>query len=107
MLPICPFCQLDAARVCLENWAGQSLRDRFFDALHCSVLHEIVRCRLERAERLLRESELPMTRVVVGSGLSSVKAMSRGFRQHEQYSPWEYPKAHRKGNWHAPQDPGI
>ena len=65
----------------------RSLERRFFRATGKSILGELTRCRLERAQRLLRETNLPVYRVATESGFGSVKAFSRAFHLAEACSP--------------------
>jgi len=65
----------------------RSLERRFSRATGNSILGEITRCRLERAQRLLRETNLPVYRVAAESGFGSVKAFSRAFQLVEACSP--------------------
>ena len=65
----------------------RSLERRFFRAIGNSILGEITRCRLERAQRLLRETNLPVYRVATESGFGSVKAFNRAFHLAETCSP--------------------
>lgn len=76
----------------------RTLERRFVEAIGRSIHDEITRCRLERAKRLLRESESPMSGVAVASGFPNVKPMVRAFRQFENCSPWEYRKASQGEN---------
>jgi LacI family transcriptional regulator len=59
----------------------RTLERRFARALGRSILSEITRCRLDRAKRLLLETDLPVQRVASGSGFGSVKTFNRAFRQ--------------------------
>jgi len=65
----------------------RTLERRFFRAVGSSVLGEITRCRLDRAKRLLCETNLPVYRVASKSGFGSVKAFKRAFRLAESRSP--------------------
>jgi AraC-like DNA-binding protein len=65
----------------------RTLERRFFRAVGSSVLGEITRCRLDRAKRLLCETNLPVYRVASASGFGSVKAFKRAFRLAESRSP--------------------
>jgi len=65
----------------------RSLERRFLRATGRSILGEITRCRLERAQQLLRETNLPVYRVAAESGFGSVKAFSRAFHLAESCSP--------------------
>jgi LacI family transcriptional regulator len=61
----------------------RTLERRFARAIGHSILSEVLRCRLERAKRLLLETDLPVHRVAAGSGFGSVKAFNRAFRRSE------------------------
>lgn len=55
-----------------------------------SVLDEIIACRFNRAERLLRETELPIRTVVDLAGFGSLENMRRVFVKRTQLSPADY-----------------
>lgn len=57
----------------------RTLERRFILALGRSPLKEIARCRVERAKRLLLETELPHHRVAAAAGFGSLKAFNRTF----------------------------
>jgi LacI family transcriptional regulator len=59
----------------------RTLERRFFRALGRSIHAEITRCRLERAKRLLLETDLPSHRVAMGAGFGSIKTFNRVFRR--------------------------
>lgn len=59
----------------------RTLERRFFRALSRSIGSEISQCRLERAKRLLIETDLPSNRVAAGSGFGSIKTFNRVFRR--------------------------
>ena len=65
----------------------RTLERRFSRTVGSSVLGEITRCRLDRAKRLLRETDLPVYRVASESGFGSIKAFNRAFRLAERRSP--------------------
>jgi len=71
--------EVGVSRRCLER--------RFSRATGGSILGEITRCRLQRAQRLLRETNLPVYRVATESGFGSIKAFRRAFRLAETCSP--------------------
>ena len=74
----------------------RTLEQRFADAIGRSIHDEITRCRLERAKRLLRESDAAMSEVAVAAGFPNLRPMVRAFRQQERCSPWEYRKSRGK-----------
>jgi len=61
-----------------------------------SVLDEIIRCRLNRAERLLRETDLPVKTVVSLAGFGSAENMRRIFLSKLGYSPADYRSHHAR-----------
>lgn len=63
------------------------------------VLSEIVRCRFIRAERLLRETELPIKTIVSLAGFGSAENMRRLFMAEVSMSPREY----REAKTHRPK----
>jgi LacI family transcriptional regulator len=76
--------QTDLARTSVER--------RFRQATGRSILEEITRRRLERATRLLAETDLPMQRVAAIAGFSQLRAMNRAFHTHQRCTPWQYRK---------------
>jgi LacI family transcriptional regulator len=61
----------------------RTLERRFADVMGRTVLEEITRCRLERAKRLLLETDMPVYRVAPLSGFSSAKNLIRVFQLSE------------------------
>ena len=59
----------------------RTLERRFFSALGRSISSEITQCRVERAKRLLLETDLPSCRVAAGAGFGNVKTFNRVFRR--------------------------
>lgn len=59
----------------------RTLERRFFRALGRSIHSEITHCRVERAKRLLLETDLPSHRVAAGAGFGSIKTFNRVFRR--------------------------
>jgi LacI family transcriptional regulator len=59
----------------------RTLERRFSRALGRSINSEITQCRLERAKRLLLETDLPSYRVAAGAGFGSIKTFNRVFRR--------------------------
>jgi LacI family transcriptional regulator len=90
----------------IKNYAGRSisvsdaveqarvsrrtLERRFSRALGRSISSEITQCRLERAKRLLLETDLPSHRVAVGAGFGSIKTFNRVFRRATGVSPQRF-----------------
>jgi LacI family transcriptional regulator len=65
----------------------RTLERRFLRALGRSVNSHITQYRLERAKRLLLETDLPSHRVAIGAGFGSVKTFNRVFRHAAGFSP--------------------
>jgi LacI family transcriptional regulator len=61
----------------------RTLERRFASMIGHSILSEVIHCRLERAKRLLLETDLPVYRIAAGSGFASVKTFNRSFRRAE------------------------
>jgi len=57
----------------------RTMERRFTRAVGRSILQEITRCRLDRAKRLLMETELPVHRVATSSGFPSIQTINRNF----------------------------
>ena len=72
------------------NVVRRTLERVFMKETGHSVHTELMKCRLERARRLLAETQVPIKAVAVASGFSSVSNMSRVFRRELQQSPTEY-----------------
>lgn len=69
------------------NVSRRTLERRFFRALGRSVSSVITQYRLERAKRLLLESDLPSHRVAVESGFGTTKTFNRVFRRAVRITP--------------------
>ena len=81
----------------------RSLERRFHDRLGRTVLDEIIRCRVERAARLLRDTDLPIRAVASMAGFPSADNMGRAFRRETGLSPREFRrKAHQDHPRRAP-----
>jgi LacI family transcriptional regulator len=65
----------------------RTLERRFYGALGRSIASEITRSKLERAKRILRETNLPSHRVAAAAGFGSVKTFNRVFRFSEGMPP--------------------
>ena len=61
------------------------------------VLDEITRCRLNRAERLLRETRLPVQHIVSLSGFGTAEQMRLQFHARHQRSPAQFRKSNMEG----------
>jgi LacI family transcriptional regulator len=65
----------------------RTLERRFARVLGRSISSAITQCRLERAKRLLLETDLPSYRVAVGAGFGTIKTFYRVFRRAAGVSP--------------------
>lgn len=70
--------------------ARRSLERRFQQLLGHTILEEIMRCRIERARRLLESTDLPLKAVAFAAGFSSAERFSKVFRRAERMPPAEY-----------------
>jgi LacI family transcriptional regulator len=68
----------------------RSLERRFMTAMGHSILEQIVRCRLDRAKRLLLETDLSIECIAAAAGFSATKRMTHAFRQLEGTLPHLY-----------------
>ena len=68
----------------------RTLERHLLSARGRSALDEIIECRFNRAERLLRETELPIKTVVNLAGFGSLENMRRVFVKRRQLSPADY-----------------
>ncbi len=59
----------------------RTLERRFLAARQHTTLIEILNCRISRAERMLRETHLPIRRIAHATGFTSPTHLSRTFRQ--------------------------
>jgi transcriptional regulator GlxA family with amidase domain len=57
--------------------SARSLERRFHEALHRTVRDELFRCRLDRAHRLLRDTDRSIPDIALASGFSSHDALNR------------------------------
>ncbi len=57
--------------------SARSLERRFHEALHRTVRDELFRCRLDRAHRLLRDTDRSIPDIALASGISSHDALNR------------------------------
>lgn len=72
----------------------RSLERRFRAAVGHAIHDEIVRCRLERAKRLLVATDLSLKEVASASGFSNADTLGRAFRRAERITPVEYRRVH-------------
>jgi LacI family transcriptional regulator len=75
----------------------RELERRFARQLGRSPHAEIRRAQIERAKRLLAETDLPMSQVAAAAGLKESKRLSAVFRQEMDISPTEYRRRFRVG----------
>jgi AraC-like DNA-binding protein len=68
----------------------RSLERRFHSAVGHGIHEEIVRCRVERAKRLLLATELSLKEVAAAAGFSNADSLGRTFRQSEGVTPLEF-----------------
>jgi AraC-like DNA-binding protein len=68
----------------------RTLERRFGATLNRTVLEEVTRCRFNRAERLLRETDLPVKTVVYMAGFGRAENMRQAFAKQTQISPRAY-----------------
>jgi LacI family transcriptional regulator len=73
----------------------RSLERRFAAAIGHPLLAELTRCRLDRAKRLLLETDLSIERVADAAGFSATKRMTHAFREFENTLPHLYRQMHK------------
>jgi LacI family transcriptional regulator len=77
--------------VCARMGTSRRTLERRFQENHGrGVSHEIASCRLNRAARLLAETDLPVYRVAEASGFGSVQPMLRLFQKRIEMTPAQY-----------------
>jgi AraC-like DNA-binding protein len=74
----------------------RSLERRFHRVLGHTILDEIARCRVERAKRLLLETDLPLKQVAYIAGFPTSQCMTKAFHREECLSPTDYRREHRR-----------
>jgi len=74
----------------------RTLERRFRSALGCSLYDELMRCRIERAKRLLRETNLPAYRVAEAAGFGNIQPMMRLFRRELGCTPLDWRRLARE-----------
>lgn len=85
--------QLNVAEVAEHLGISRRTLERAFVARNLpGVLDEITRCRLNRAERLLRETQLPIQHIVSLSGFGTAEQMRLHFHARHGISPGAYRK---------------
>jgi AraC-like DNA-binding protein len=75
----------------------RTLERRFQQSIGHSIVEEIINCRMNRAKRLLEETELPVKVVAYLSGFPSTERMRVAFVRREQISPGRYRRRARQG----------
>jgi AraC-like DNA-binding protein len=75
----------------------RTLQRHFQEAVGHSIMEEIIRCRLNRAKRLLEETEMPMKAIAYLAGFSSQQRMRIAFTQRENVSPRVFRQRARRG----------
>ena len=75
----------------------RKLERHFRAALGRGVLDEIVNCRYSRAERLVRETDLPLKSIVGLAGFGGMENMRRVFLARAGHSPAAHRQSPRKG----------
>jgi AraC-like DNA-binding protein len=88
----CPMSVNDIARQLPVT--RRTLDRRFAESVGHSVLEEINTCRLSRAKRLLKATDLPVKIVAHLAGFSSAERMRVAFVEHEQTPPLAYRRKH-------------
>lgn len=76
----------------------RTLERRFRQAVGHTVMEEIIRCRLNRAKRLLEETDMPMKTVALLAGFSSEQRMRIAFTQREHLAPLQFRRRLRGSN---------
>jgi AraC-like DNA-binding protein len=74
----------------------RTIERRMSDAVGRSVLEEIQACRLSRAKRLLRETDLAVKTVAYLSGFGSVERLRLGMLKSEKCAPGDFRRAARR-----------
>lgn len=68
----------------------RTLERRFQQSVGHSIIEEVIRCRLNRAKRLLQETEIPVKAVARLAGFPSEQRMRTAFAQREHTSPLRF-----------------
>jgi LacI family transcriptional regulator len=77
----------------------RTLQRRFREAVGHGIMQEIMRCRLDRARRLLSETDLPIPEVARRSGFSSRERFWSIFHKREKCPPLEFRRLARTPDW--------
>ena len=83
-----PISVADVARI--ATISRRQLERRFEQALGRSMHEEILRCRIDRARRLLSDTDLTLAQVAIASGFRSATYFSVAFAQHSHATPGVY-----------------
>ena len=73
----------------------RSLEIRFERAMGRTLHREICRVRLERAKRLLQETDLPLDKVAAGAGFNTASYLTQVFKKHIDMTPAQYRRSNR------------
>lgn len=76
----------------------RTLERRFRLAFGCGILDEIIKCRFSRAERLVRETDLPFKSILGLAGFAGMENMRRVFLARTGYSPAAYRQTLRRSS---------
>ncbi|MEL7498417.1 MAG: AraC family transcriptional regulator [Planctomycetota bacterium] len=83
-------------RVSIDKIAKQigvnrrTLERRFRDKLGRTILQELVNCRIQRAKRMLRDTQVPIKYVAYAAGFSSLSNLCKVFRREVDTTPGDY-----------------
>jgi transcriptional regulator GlxA family with amidase domain len=88
---------LGVAEVAEQLGVSRRSLERAFAAAGLGVLEEITRCRLNRAERLLRETQLSVQHIASLAGFGTVEQMRLRFHACHGCSPATFRKAAHDG----------
>ena len=81
----------------------RTLARHFLSVRGCNVLEELTACRLARAQRMLRETRLPIKRIAYAAGFSSPTHLAVVFRRELHTTPQQY----RQTGAAQDREPGI
>ncbi len=72
------------------------LKYAFKSVYHTTIQHYIVAKRMTQAERLLRDTELPVAQIAALTGYQRLSSLSEMFRRHTGLTPMEYRNLHKR-----------
>ncbi len=78
--------------------SARSLERRFHESLQRTVRDELFRCRIDRAHRLLRDTDLTIPQIASSSGFSSHDALTRAIQKADGVTPIKLRKILRSAN---------